>query len=143
LDWASVLSKLDSNTPKITHFGPEKSYLRTRLRDFWPKKSYSRTRKSEIFALKNPIFRTILGWSFTGPRTILLLRMPGARPGLTARVQSCHTGFSFYTFSQEAFLTGLDWLCGDIYCTITTKGSLFLEFSLTEMADKFSFDGDF
>jgi hypothetical protein len=66
--------------------------------------------------------------------------MPGARPGLTARVQSCHTGFSFYTFSQEAFLTGLDWLCGDIYCTITTKGSLFLEFSLTEMADKFSFE---
>jgi hypothetical protein len=70
LDWASVLSKLDSNTPKITHFGPEKSYLRTRLRDFWPKKYYSRTRKSEIFALKNPIFRTILGWSFTGPRGI-------------------------------------------------------------------------
>jgi hypothetical protein len=66
-DWALVLGKLDSNTPKITHFGPEKSYLRTRLRDFWPQKSYSRTRKSEIFALKNPIFQTTLGWSFTGP----------------------------------------------------------------------------
>ena len=59
--------KSDSNTPKITHLGPQKSYLWTRLRNFWPQKSYSRTRKSEIFALKNPIFRTILGWSFTGP----------------------------------------------------------------------------
>jgi hypothetical protein len=59
--------KSDSNTPEIIHLGPEKSYLRTRLRNFWPQKYYSRTRISEIFALKNPIFRTIPGWSFTGP----------------------------------------------------------------------------
>jgi hypothetical protein len=59
--------KSDSNTPKIIHLGPEKSYLRTTLRNFRPPKSYSQTRKPEIFALKNHIFRTILGWSFTGP----------------------------------------------------------------------------
>jgi hypothetical protein len=68
----SVGDNFGGNFWKFPEIWAQKAYIRTRLADFWPRKAYERKRKLPIFALKKLNFRTILGRSFSGPRSASL-----------------------------------------------------------------------